>query len=182
VNLYSGDRMNSTQPKGVCTQCLKVRVSQEHTDDSENNAMNESEIWQAIRGKRKPVKKRSALKSRATVRKKKARKIVPARGKTSWGRIYPDLREVCDDETAAGKAEYKRRTLEMAERQNWICGCGCGQGMFKAPGYRYSATFDHSAGRGFNGGHRDDRIWIDGNPYNSAMTYACNMKKSSVRA
>jgi hypothetical protein len=131
----------------------------------------EKEIWQAIRGKRKPVNK-----------VKKAKKIVPAKNKTSWGRIYEGGREVCDDETAAGKAEYKRRTLEMAERQNWICGCGCGQGMFKAPGYRYSATFDHSAGRGFNGGHRDDRIWIDGQPYNSAMTYHCNAMKASTRA
>jgi hypothetical protein len=41
-------------------------------------------------------------------KRKKKGKIVPAKGKTSWGRIYADGREVCDLKTVAGREEYAR--------------------------------------------------------------------------
>jgi len=43
------------------------------------------------------------------------------------------------------------------------------------------ATFEHQDGRGHGGGHRDDRIEIDGEPYNSAVHGMCNVKKGSIR-
>src|SRR4051812_9893314 len=43
-------------------------------------------------------------------------------------RILDDGREVCNMMTAAGKREYRRRTLEMRERQDNRC-CLCYQWM-----------------------------------------------------
>jgi hypothetical protein len=43
------------------------------------------------------------------------------------------------------------------------------------------ATFEHQDGRGMGGGHRDDRIEIDGKPYNGAACLSCNGSKGSKR-
>jgi len=44
-----------------------------------------------------------------------------------------------------------------------------------------SAEFDHQNGRGSGGGHRDDRIAIDGLFYNAALCHDCNTEKGSKR-
>lgn len=92
--------------------------------------------------------------------------------------VYPEGiggREVCNFKSAAGRREYYRRTSDMAFRQRGKCSI-CGQLM------RYDdCTFDHSDGRGMGGGNRDDRIEIDGKPYNSAAHGMCNVKKGSIR-
>lgn len=89
-------------------------------------------------------------------------------------RKYPDGREVCCD-TGKGMAEYSRRVSLMSLRQHNICGLG--PHLLRVP------TFEHSAGRGMNAGHRDDRIEdAEGNPMNCAACYRCNGEKGSVRA
>lgn len=85
---------------------------------------------------------------------------------------YPGGRQACND-SAAGKREYKARTVEMWERQNGICPI-CGNWIE----LRF-ATFDHQAGRGQGGGKRDDRILIEGEWQNAAVHYICNQKKGS---
>lgn len=84
-----------------------------------------------------------------------------------------DGNEVCTN-SVAGKREYNRRTLAMAERQDWLCAiCGCR--MFD------NITFDHEKGRGMGGGKRDDRIEIDGKWHNAAVHWLCNGDKGSRR-
>ena len=88
-------------------------------------------------------------------------------------KVYPGGREVCG-KTALGKAEYRRRTLSMAERQGWRCGL-CGLRMTES-----TATFDHEFGRGMGGARRDDRIFSDnGNWINAAVHMLCNGIKGS---
>lgn len=83
-------------------------------------------------------------------------------------------REVCT-KTAAGLREYCRRTEAMWERQRGLCSiCGL-------PMRIEEATFEHDDGRGHGGGHRDDRIEVDGEPKNSAAHGICNVRKGSVR-
>ena len=60
-------------------------------------------------------------------------------------------------------------------RQDGLCSI-CGHWMNPN-----ECTYEHSEGRGMNGGHRDDRIEIDGKPYNSAVHGLCNVRKGSVR-
>lgn len=93
--------------------------------------------------------------------------------------VYRDRREVCNRDVVSGKAEYERRITLMWERQNHTC-CLCLQSM-----RREAATFEHEAGRGHGGGHRDDRItfwdgtkqrWING-----AAHASCNGEKGSKR-
>lgn len=88
-------------------------------------------------------------------------------------REYPDKRQVCCD-TPKGKREYQKRIEEMALRQHGICGLG--------PHLLRDATFEHSAGRGMNAGHRDDRI-VDknGDAMNCAACFSCNGGKGSKR-
>lgn len=90
-------------------------------------------------------------------------------------RVYPDGREVCNLATQAGKDEYKKRTREMVERQDNRC-CLCYQPLRKE-----EATFEHEAGRGMGGGHRDDRIVADGRWVNGAAHSWCNSQKGSKR-
>lgn len=86
-------------------------------------------------------------------------------------RLYPDGRQVCLD-TDKGQAEYKRRTLEMAERQNWIC--------IRNPHRIDGPTFDHANGRG--AGKQDDRIWDEfGRPMNGCSCWLCNGMAGSKR-
>lgn len=95
--------------------------------------------------------------------------------------IYPDGREVCNRETAPGRAEYRRRVIEMVRRQNYQCGLSLSQ---DCPGFLnpQAATFEHVDGRGMGGAHQDDRIEKDGKPYNLAACFACNFEKGSKRA
>ena len=91
-------------------------------------------------------------------------------------RLYPDKREICCD-TPKGKIEYRRRTELMRLRQHGIC-CLCPKLMSVE-----QATFEHSAGRGFNSSHRDDRIVDEeGNEMNGAAHWDCNGKKGSRRS
>lgn len=89
-------------------------------------------------------------------------------------KILSDRREICA-KTPLGEREYRCRTEQMWERQYGLCSI-CGLPMSKE-----EATYEHSEGRGMNGGHRDDRIEIDGKPSNSAAHGMCNVKKGSVR-
>lgn len=82
-------------------------------------------------------------------------------------------REVCTQSTA-GRKEYKRRTLQMAERQNNLCA------ICRLPFTRWHPpTFEHSDGR--TAGHRDERTEKDGKPYNAATHGICNRAKGSRR-
>lgn len=87
---------------------------------------------------------------------------------------FEDGREVCSD-NAAGKVEYRNRTLAMHARQG---------GMDPITGewmnYR-DVTFDHEAGRGHGGGHRDDRIEVDGEWQNAALSVESQGIKCSKR-
>jgi hypothetical protein len=47
--------------------------------------------------------------------------------------------------------------------------------------FMWEVTFEHEAGRGMNGGHRDDRIEKDGKWYNGAAHLWCNNLKSGKR-
>jgi hypothetical protein len=87
---------------------------------------------------------------------------------------YPDGRQVCD-KTAAGVREYKRRTEHMRQRQNCRCAI-CNHFLAER-----EATCDHSKGRGMGGGHRDDRVEIDGYWNNAALHNQCNVDKGSQR-
>jgi recombinational DNA repair ATPase RecF len=97
-------------------------------------------------------------------------------------KIYRDGREVCST-TKAGFELYKSRVREMWERQDKKCGlqisdeCKARKGRLLIS----EAQFEHSAGRGLSGAHRDDRILKNGKPYNMAVCSFCNLKKGSIR-
>lgn len=89
--------------------------------------------------------------------------------------------------TKEGRDIYMSRIREMWERQEKRC---CLQGLVDGcPGKLalQDATFDHDEGRGMDGAHRDDRIWIPDAktgelwPINGAAHALCNSKKGSVR-
>lgn len=84
-------------------------------------------------------------------------------------------REVCT-KTAAGKREYDARRVEMWIRQD-------GRDPITGEWVDVNvAQFDHEAGRGSNGGHRDDRILDEkGNWMNAALSPASNSLKGSKR-
>jgi len=88
--------------------------------------------------------------------------------------IMFDLREICAP-TAAGTREYKRRTEDMAARQDDICPI-CSRRMSEQ-----DRTFEHEDLRGMGGARRDDRIWVDGKPKNFAVHWTCNGIKGSRR-
>ena len=91
-------------------------------------------------------------------------------------KVFPDGREVCSWWSKAGREEYARRREEMRQRQKGCCGY-CGK-----PISAEEATFEHCAGRGMDGGHRDDRIWDEnGQPMNLAVCAPCNSEKGSKR-
>ena len=73
-------------------------------------------------------------------------------------RILKDGREILNLLTKEGRDEYMRRLREMWERQNRRC---CLEGYIKnCPGKLRlaDAVFEHQDGRGYDAGHRDDRI------------------------
>jgi len=88
--------------------------------------------------------------------------------------IYPCGREVCSP-TKLGAREYRSRTEQMWARQKGICS------ICLKPMRIEEATYEHSKGRGMGGGHRDDRISIDGKPHNTAAHGLCNAEKGSRR-
>jgi hypothetical protein len=90
-------------------------------------------------------------------------------------KVYPDGREVCNLRVKAGKQEYYTRTIMMLERQKMLCAI-CLHGI-----HYIWAEFDHEAGRGSGGGHRDDRIEVDGHWQNAAVCRGCNSRKGSQR-
>jgi hypothetical protein len=89
--------------------------------------------------------------------------------------MYPDGREVCDCGTKQGRAEYYSRTVAMADRQGRRCA------MCRRSLHVYHPSFDHEAGRGHGGAHRDDRIEVDGHWQNAALCRPCNNAKGSKR-
>jgi hypothetical protein len=90
-------------------------------------------------------------------------------------RVYPDGREVCND-NAAGRREYARRIEVMCQRQNFRC-CLCPERIHPA-----NATFEHEKPRRMAAAFRNDAIVdAEGNPVNGAAHWACNRKKGSRR-
>ncbi len=78
--------------------------------------------------------------------------------------------------TPTGRREYLRRIIEMVDRQQNVCA------ICELPLIYLEATFDHEAGRGMGGGHRNDLIeHEDGSWMNAALHARCNALKSSVR-
>ena len=88
-------------------------------------------------------------------------------------RTFSCGRQECLTKTASGGREYKRRLGVMIQRQLGRCAM-CRKVR--------ELTFDHEAGRGSGGGHRDDRIWQeDGQQKNAALCVECNGLKGSKR-
>ena len=91
-------------------------------------------------------------------------------------KVYPDGREVLNLRVKAGRQEYYSRTLQMLNRQCGFCAI-CG-----TPTIFLLVEYDHEAGRGANGGHRDDRLMKpDGKWQNAALCRRCNALKGSKR-
>jgi hypothetical protein len=95
-------------------------------------------------------------------------------------KVHRDGREVIDLTTAEGLSEYARRLDVMWERQRGVCGLRISRECLKQVPRRY-ATFDHTDGRGSGGSRRDDRISIDGKPFNCMACSSCNLLKGSRR-
>jgi len=90
-------------------------------------------------------------------------------------RIFPDGRQVCT-ETKRGREIYLARTIYLYVRQEGLCAI-CGKWM-----HPYDASFEHEAGRGSGGSHRDDRTQFpDGRDMNAALCVKCNGEKGSRR-
>lgn len=90
-------------------------------------------------------------------------------------RVYPDSRQVCQD-NVAGRREYTKRVAEMVQRQNFKC-CLCKETLTLS-----QATFEHLDLRGLGGATREDRIQDeDGNWLNGASHFECNSEKGSRR-
>lgn len=86
-------------------------------------------------------------------------------------KVYPGGREVCQN-TAAGKREYRLRTIKMVNRQKGICPKCCKSMSL------LDFSFQHGDTRGMGGGRRDDRI---DSPGNCAMHVRCNGELGSRR-
>jgi hypothetical protein len=85
-------------------------------------------------------------------------------------RYFADGREVCVD-SAAGWREYKRRVSVMLQRQGRRC-CLCNRALALG-----NATFEHQRRRGMGAAWRDDRIVKDGQDWNGAAHWTCNVEK-----
>jgi hypothetical protein len=84
----------------------------------------------------------------------------------------PDGKEICAD-TVAGRKKYKERTRAMVIRQ------GFRDPISGKPLQFWEATFDHQFGRTV--GKRDDRIVVDGEWWNAALSLESNTLKGSKR-
>jgi hypothetical protein len=94
-------------------------------------------------------------------------------------RVFRDGREQVNLLCKAGRDEYESRKDKMHERQKGIC---CLYGHVKGcPGRlrRSEAVFEHEDGR--TGGHRDDRIEVNGKQVNGVSHPICNTQKGSRR-
>jgi hypothetical protein len=102
--------------------------------------------------------------------------IYKSRRRTVPAVSYPEgkgQREVCAP-NVSGKKEYDRRRNELEKRQRNKCAI-CRY-------FNLNMEFDHQAGRGANGGHRDDRIVDEkGEWMNAALCTKCNQQKGSRR-
>jgi hypothetical protein len=91
-------------------------------------------------------------------------------------KVHRDGREICNQNTAAGKREYRNRTLEMRRRQHNLCA------LCRLYLEEDETTFDHEVP---GSAHRDDRITyiVDGvtKLKNFAMHKLCNGQKGSRR-
>lgn len=87
--------------------------------------------------------------------------------------VERDGREICNDKTVDGRAEYKSRIRQMLRRQNGKC-CDC-----LKPLALMVATFEHENGRTV--ARRDDRIEVDGQRVNGAAHLQCNGERGSKR-
>jgi hypothetical protein len=125
------------------------------------------------RGERKRRREWRAAKAKLTIGYAEEQPVPPVV-------VYPDGREVCSD-TPEGRNEYWERTKQMANRQGWICACGCGDRLdfTESPFREGNLSFDHQNGRGRS--RRDDRIEIDGRWHNACLKYICNQLKGSRR-
>lgn len=135
---------------------------------------------EALGMKRTPLKRKSPLDRSALKRGESYRKPKPRVAVSGHGVLYkPDGREVCD-KTPAGKKEYNRRKEVMWRRQHGMCGLKISP---RCPVFitLEQSTFEHQDGRGMGGAKRDDRIEIDGKPYNMVACVHCNFKKGSRR-
>lgn len=83
---------------------------------------------------------------------------------------WHDGREQCLD-TPEGWREYKRRVKAMLERQGGRCAL-CKRRLALS-----SATFEHQRRRGMGAAWRDDRIIKDGQEWNSAAHWVCNVER-----
>jgi hypothetical protein len=88
-------------------------------------------------------------------------------------KTFRDGREVLDTKKTYDRKEYKARTQAMANRQRQRCAICSHLNM--------DLEFDHQAGRGMGGAHRDDRIEIEGQWNNAAVCHICNGFKGSRR-
>lgn len=86
-------------------------------------------------------------------------------------KVYPGGREVCQN-SAAGKREYRLRTIKMVNRQKGICPKCCKSMSL------LDFSFQHGDTRGMGGARRDDRI---DSPGNCAMHILCNQELGSRR-
>jgi hypothetical protein len=96
-------------------------------------------------------------------------------------KVMPDGREICNQYTDTGRKAYRKRTEEGRQRQGGRC---CLEGYCPGcPGYLSAeyATLEHENGRGMGGGHRDDRMVINGRWHNGAAHFMCNNWKGSRR-
>lgn len=66
-------------------------------------------------------------------------------------KVFADGREVCNDKTVEGRAEYRRRRRVAFEEQKGICPL-CRKRLLWS-----EATTDHKRPRGMGSGARDDR-------------------------
>lgn len=99
-------------------------------------------------------------------------------------REFPDGRQICLP-NKKGREEYKRRREAMADRQRWICACGCGRKMWSYSGDFQSVTFQHTDLRGKDIDERIEKPDPD-HPgkmlcINSAMRHECNIRLGSQR-
>ncbi len=97
-------------------------------------------------------------------------------------RVFRDGRTKINQLCKEGRDEYHRRVRIMWERQDRKCGLQISPPC-KGRGGRLlidEAQFDHSYGRGMEGGKRSDSIVDkDGNPTNMAVCCWCNIMKGS---
>jgi hypothetical protein len=102
----------------------------------------------------------------------------PTRGPFAAVHAMRDGREICNIRNPVGRAEYRRRTLDMRTRQSNRCCLELYAPMCPGPLREDEATFEHEGGRG--GGKRDDRIVLpDGTWINGAAHALCNGWKGS---